>query len=133
MRGSFLWGCRWVSDQLVSGNGPIEGDQRTPGQLSGHLREREAVGRGAGPVALPSSGLEHGERLVIGVRCNGLGEGGEETAVTALKCARDQSFSVMNPKCPLTTFLNSICEGCGGIKYGVVLPSKMRPRNAVSK
>lgn len=68
-RGSFVWGCRWVSEQLVSGNGPIEGEQRTPGQLSGHLREREAVGRGAGPVALPSSGLEHpgkaGFRLAV--------------------------------------------------------------------
>lgn len=37
-----------------------------------------------------------GERLGLGWRCNGLGKGGDETAVTAQKCAGDQFFSVIN-------------------------------------
>lgn len=71
----------------------IRGRQGSSQGISGKGRPL-AEGQGLLPcLPLDSS---TGERLVIDWRCNGLGEGGEETAVTAPKCSRDQSFSVMN-------------------------------------
>lgn len=64
----------------------IRGRQDSSPDISGKGRLL-AEGQGL----LPCLPLDTRERLVIGLPCNGLGEGGEETVVTVPKCARDQS------------------------------------------
>lgn len=71
----------------------IRGRQGSSPGISGKGR---LLAEGQGLLPCLPLDLSTGERLGLGWRCNGLGEGDNETAATAQKCAGDQSFSVIN-------------------------------------